>query len=235
MEGLEAHLNLQVERSRDFFWNRIRWELVTSRLPAGPAELVDVGAGPGFLGDYLKQRYPQVSYRYVEPIPGLEAQLVERFGEAANRRGADFGAAGYVTLMDVLEHQRDDRAFMAELADKMAPGATLLLTVPAMPALWSAWDSRLGHHRRYTKRMLSRTLDQLPFEVIEQSYIFPELLPLGLFRRWRMGGRDEENGAEFPVLPRLVNEALYRIAAATTALRRFWPAGTSLFAVLRRS
>jgi hypothetical protein len=226
-----------MERSRDFFWNRVRWELICSRLPAS-GELVDVGAGPGFLGDFLRARRPGIDYRFIEPIEGLERGLEERFGAAANRReSADFGAASSVTLMDVLEHQEDGHRFMAELAAKMAPGATLLLTVPAMPWLWSDWDSMLGHYRRYTKRMLRETVAPLPLEIVEQSYLFPELIPLGLVRRLRMRGGSGEDGAdaEFPQLSRPLNETLYRLGSGTTALRRLWPAGTSLFATLRRT
>lgn len=239
MEALEVHLNRQMERSRDFFWNRVRWELVCSQLPAG-GELVDVGAGPGFLGDFLRQRRPRIEYRFIEPIEGLEHQLEERFGADANRRDSgDFGAASTVTLMDVLEHQEDGREFMAELATKMAPGTTMLLTVPAMPWLWSDWDTMLGHYRRYTKQALLETVMPLPLEIVEQSYLFPELIPLGLLRRLRMRGGSGAGGdaadAEFPELPQALNEALYRIGSATTGLRRLWPAGTSLFAVLRRT
>jgi Methyltransferase domain len=240
MEALEQHLNRQMERSRDFFWNRVRWELVSSKLPAGPAELVDVGAGPGFLGDFLRDRHPQIAYRFVEPIEGLENHLADRFGSDANRRDRDFGEAGYVTLMDVLEHQEDDRAFMADLAAKMAPGSTLLLTVPAMPSLWSGWDSMLGHYRRYTKTMLRETVGPLPFEIVEQAYLFPELLPLGWVRRVRMrsqngAGESADADAEFPELSRPVNETLYRVSSASTAVRRVWPVGTSLFAAMRRT
>lgn len=234
-EELESHLSRQVERSRDFFWNRLRWELILSRLPEAEAELVDVGAGPGFLGDLLGRRRPQIEYRYVEPIEGLERRLCERFGAAANRRDRDFYGAGYVTLMDVLEHQEDDREFIEQLATKMAPGATLLLTVPAMPWLWSRWDDLLGHHRRYTKASLRAVVAPLPFEVIEQAYLFPELIPPGLLRRLSMKGAQSGDGAaEFPDLRPALNESLYRLGCASMAMRRLWPAGTSLFAALRR-
>jgi hypothetical protein len=236
MDALELHLNRQMERSKNFFWNRLRWDLVCSRLPVEHVELVDVGAGPGFLGDFLRERRPLIDYRFVEPIAGLERELEDRFGAGANCGEAGFGAASFVTLMDVLEHQRDDREFMAGLATKMAPGATLLLTVPAMPSLWSDWDSMLGHYRRYTKRALSETVAPLPFEIVEQSYLFPELLPLGWLRRRRMrGGFGPSAGdAEFPDLPRALNETLYQAGRGSLLLRRLWPAGTSLFAILRR-
>lgn len=234
--SLETHLSRQVERSRDFFWNRLRWELILSQLPDGATELVDVGAGPGFLGDLLRRRRPEVEYRYVESIEELERRLAERFGADANRRDRDFADADHVTLMDVLEHQEDDREFMRGLAAKMTPGATLLLTVPAMPWLWSGWDEMLGHHRRYTKAGLRELVAPLPFEIAEQAYLFPELIPLGLVRRWRMSKSGETDGtaAEFPDLPRTLNQGLYGIGRASLAMRRLWPAGTSLFTALRR-
>ncbi|HEY8501394.1 MAG TPA: methyltransferase domain-containing protein [Solirubrobacterales bacterium] len=237
---LESHLQRQLERSQSFFWNRVRWGVVGGYLPQQePFELVDVGAGPGFLGDFLASRYPNAEYRYVEPLESLEQSLVERFGEAGNRRDGDsFGQAQFVTLLDVLEHQEHDRVFLNDLAEKMAPGSLLLLTVPAMPSLWSAWDEMLGHYRRYTKRSLTETARGLPFEVEEVGYLFPELLPLGWVRRVRMNGKgsvDAGASTEFPDLPNWLNTAIYRISKPSSTLRRRWPAGTSVFAALRRS
>ncbi|HWM54465.1 MAG TPA: methyltransferase domain-containing protein [Solirubrobacterales bacterium] len=240
MSTLEEHLNRQAERSRNFFWNRIRWDLVCSRLPATePAELVDVGAGPGFLGDLLATGFPNISYRYIEPLEGLEETLEARFGSEANLRESEtFGEAGFVTLLDVLEHQEDDGLFLRELAAKMAPGSTLILTVPAMPSLWSEWDIVLGHFRRYRKETLLSAVGDSPLEVVELSYLFPELLPLGWLRRARRGTAAEgSNGAdaEFPDLPGWVNGGLYKLGRGSMRMRRRWPAGTSLLAVMRRT
>lgn len=242
MSALEEHLDRQAEKSQGFFWNRLRWELVAEHLPvAGSFDLVDVGAGPGFLGDFLRQSRPAAGYRYIEPIEGLERSLETRFGKNGNLRdAASFGDASHVTLLDVLEHQEDDLAFLADLAAKMAPGATLLLTVPAMPSLWSGWDVALGHYRRYTKAMLRSRVAGLPFAVEEISYLFPELLPLGILRRVQRpagssSGGEDASSAEFPDLPELLNSALYRTGRLSMRWRRRAPAGTSVFASLRRS
>ena len=70
-------------------------------------------------------------------------------------RGASLcGRPGFVTLLDVLEHQEDDAQFIGGLVAKMEPGSVLLLTVPALPKLWSPWDEALGHYRRYTRSSL---------------------------------------------------------------------------------
>src|SRR5215218_219170 len=236
MDPLEQHLSRQAEQSRDFFWNRLRWELIDDHLGSDCKRVVDVGAGPGFLGDFLQRRRPRVEYWFVEPIEDLERQLAARFGAVANRHGRGFEGATHVTLMDVLEHQEHDRAFMADLAARMEPGATLLLTVPAMPWLWSGWDAMLGHYRRYTKAALHEAVDSLPLRIEEESYIFPELIPLGVVRRLRLRGAElDPDEAEFTQLAKPVNEALYRLGKASLAGRRFWPAGTSLFARLRRT
>jgi hypothetical protein len=238
METLEAHLQHQVDRSERFFWNRLRWDLVLEHLPIGePVEVVDVGAGTGFLGDVLQRERPQATYRFVEPIPALQDRLTSRFGAESNAGPLDpFGPGTYVTLLDVLEHQADDRLFMQGLAARMPPLSTLLVTVPALPALWSDWDEALGHHRRYTKGTLRQVISGLPFRVAEMSFLFPELLPLGLIRRIRARGKSglSDGSAEFPDLPGPINETLYLIGKGSLRLRRWWPAGTSLFAVLER-
>jgi SAM-dependent methyltransferase len=238
---LERHLSRQAERSQSFFWNRLRWDLVCEHLPrTGEVELVDVGAGPGFLGDRLRLRHPNVAYRYIEPLAGLEQSLADRFGADANMRDREqYDGAEFVTLLDVLEHQADDRLFLRELAAKMRPGAILLLTVPAMPSLWSDWDVALGHHRRYKKASLLIAIEGLPLEPVEVDYLFPELLPLGWLRRLRMRSSAmeaaAEGEAEFPELPRWLNGTLYGLGRGSMRLRKVWPAGTSLFASLRRS
>ena len=66
---------------------------------------------------------------------------------------------GLVAATDVLEHVADDVAALAQMRRVAAPGARLLLTVPAYAWLWSAEDDRLRHHRRYTLRGLRRVAE----------------------------------------------------------------------------
>ena len=234
MDGLERHLAHQLEHGREFFWHRLRWAVVSAYLPPGGFTLVDVGAGIGLVGEFLRDERPAARYRFVEPIPFLEQELERRYGAEANAKDdARYEGASAVTLLDVLEHQEDDRAFMAELVARLDPGATLLVTVPAGASLWSAWDVALGHHRRYDTAAFRRAIAGLPVGVVELSYLFPELVPLALVRKLRLRRRPAP-GVEFPELPRPLNELLARIGTVSLRLRRRWPVGTSLFAVLRR-
>lgn len=244
MEALESHLTPQLDRSGDFFWHRLRWRAVRRYVPADvPLVVVDVGAGAGLLGEYLAAERPLVEYHFVEPIDSLRRSLEARFGP---QRGAGaeepYPGASLVTLLDVLEHQEDDNRFLRELADKMDRGSRLILTVPALPGLWSRWDESLGHFKRYTRTTLEAATSGLPFRRVETSYLFPEMLPAAFVRRRRRVASRRvakttgaaTDHAAFPDLPPAVNRALYAVGSATQVLRRVLPAGTSLLAVYER-
>lgn len=196
---------------------------------SGAFDVLDVGAGAGFAGEYLRRDCPEARYFFIEPLPTLEARLMERFGRDRSLKTAStFDGVQYVLLMDVLEHIERDHAFIADLVDRMAPGAQLIVTVPALQALWSKWDTLLGHHRRYTKATLRATIDRLPVQVEEVSYIFPELVPAGLIRRLLPEGAAGKGSGEFPDLPGVVNESLYWTGRCSMPLRRLMPFGSSL-------
>jgi 2-polyprenyl-3-methyl-5-hydroxy-6-metoxy-1,4-benzoquinol methylase len=235
MSTLEHHMRHQLEHAQSFFWHRLRWRAVASYLPEHQDfTLLDFGAGTGVLGEFLARERPRATYRFVEPMDFLEAHLEQRWGAAANARDAAAGA-DYVTVLDVMEHQEDDVAFLGEIVAEMKSGSLMLLTVPALQRLWSSWDVSLGHYRRYNKAMLRSVVAELPLQVVELSYLFPEMLAPALLRaRRRPAAEPAEQPSEFPELPRPVNAGLYGVGRATLSVRRIVPAGTSLFAALLR-
>jgi hypothetical protein len=236
-EALEAHLQCQIGHCGRFFWHRLRWKAVRDHLPVrGQFTIVDVGAGAGLLADYLARDRAEATYRFVEPIASLRAMLRERHGARADAGDeARFIGAGYVTLLDVLEHQADDHAFMTDLVAKMEPGSVLIVTVPALQKLWSPWELALGHFRRYDKPTLRRAVEGLPVHMDEISYLFPEMVPFGWWRT-RKGRlqtvKADQGAAQFPELPNAVNDAVYCLGLGSLALRRRWPIGTSLLMAL---
>ncbi len=236
MDALESHLAPQLDHSRDFFWHRLRWRAVRRHVPVGVSlMLVDVGAGAGLLGEYLAAERPRVEYRFVEPIDSLRRGLEARFGaQYGVGAGEPYPDASIVTLLDVLEHQEDDNRFLREIAGKMERGGRLILTVPALPTLWSGWDESLGHVKRYTRATLEAATSGLPFRRVEMGYLFPEMLLAAFVRRRRRATDAATDDAAFPDLPPPVNRALYAIGSATQVARRVLPAGTSMFAVYER-
>ncbi len=229
--ALEGHLTHQLDTARDFFWHRLRWRAVSRTLPRDRAfRLLDVGAGAGFVGAYLAEELPRAEYFFVEPIRSLEERLEQRYGAARNLAAASsWEGIDCLVLLDVLEHQQDDAGFLRLVLSKVPAGARVVLTVPALPLLWSDWDRQLGHHRRYHKASLRSLLAACPLEVDEVSYLFPEMVPPGLLRKRRIA-----TGAEFPQLPRWLNRALYAAGLPSLFLRRLVPFGSSLLAVARK-
>ena len=76
---------------------------------------------------------------------------------------------------------------------------------------------------------MRRVAQRAGFDVLASAYLFPELLPLVALRKLR---RTARNDVDFPSLPRLVDIAAEWLGRITTALRRLWPAGTSVVALL---
>ncbi len=59
-----------------------------------------------------------------------------------------------ILYIDVLEHIADDRAELAEAARRLKPRGYLVVLGPAHQWLFTAFDSAIGHFRRYTAKSL---------------------------------------------------------------------------------
>jgi SAM-dependent methyltransferase len=125
-----------------------------------------VGSGSGELACFLAQRGAEVLAIDVdEASVGFTRRTAARLG-AVLRTGVSTlegfdGAARFdlVVATDVLEHIADDAAAVAKLKGLLAPGGRLLLTVPALPALFGYHDEILGHFRRYSRPGLRRLVE----------------------------------------------------------------------------
>jgi SAM-dependent methyltransferase len=79
---------------------------------------------------------------------------------------------------DVLEHVDDDVAALRELRRVAAPGAVLLVTVPAHPRLWSGHDEALHHRRRYRRAELLARVRRGGWEPVAVTWWNSLLLPV---------------------------------------------------------
>ncbi|HUG91594.1 MAG TPA: class I SAM-dependent methyltransferase [Planctomycetaceae bacterium] len=141
-----------------------------------------------------------------------------------------------VVLLDVLEHLADPVAALGHAARVLEPGGGVIVTVPANPRLYGPWDEQLGHHRRYTSRLLrSQALEaSLRVERVTHwnSFSLPAAAVVRTLERWR----PRREGTEFPRVPGWVNRTLVGCAR----MERWWlerfavPAGLSLVGVLRK-
>lgn len=235
-ESLESHLLHQVAEPRIGFWHEVRARAVLDQVPEGRAvQVLDVGAGAGFLGQILGRERPQARYRFFEPIDSVADALAARYGSGARlRRLEDCGGADVIALLDVVEHLEREADLLDPVLRGAQPGARIVLTAPALSLLWSSWDDQLGHYRRYTRRSLREMLRGFPIELVEVSYLFPELVVPGLVRRLFRKGTDGAD-ADFPVFPPMLDTVLRAVGSFTYSLRRWWPVGSSVVAVGHRT
>ena len=137
-----------------------------------------------------------------------------------------------IVLTDVLEHIGPDRSSIAALSRKLAPGGRLLVTVPAMPWLWSAHDVVHHHHRRYTCVSLRAVIEAGGMRIEKIGYFNMLLFPLAVFLRalkFVAGDRSGDDAMPSPV----VNRALRALFACEKHLigRVRFAFGLSVYAV----
>lgn len=77
-----------------------------------------------------------------------------------------------VLLLDVAEHVENDRPFFEEINGLMKDSARILVTVPAFQRLFSAHDTYMRHHRRYSRKGLCDLMGGTGYKVEKCHYFF---------------------------------------------------------------
>ena len=133
-----------------------------------------------------------------------------------------------IVCVNVLEHIEDDIRALRLFRELVAPtGGQVLIFVPAVQAAYGPLDAALGHHRRYSKRMLRRTFDAAGLDLVALRYTNPVGL-IGWMYNAHVSGATEHTPGQVRLFERLV-------APWALPLDRLVPPpiGLSLFAVGR--
>jgi SAM-dependent methyltransferase len=147
----------------DLFQHARNWKQYWAALlrPYVSGDVLEVGAG---LGANIGHLYnPTVrSMHCLEPDEALADQLRRAAGgrsgitvSAGTVAGLSPGAFDAVLYVDVLEHIEDDKGELARAVELLRPGGALIVLGPAHQALFSPFDTALGHYRRYDRRSLT--------------------------------------------------------------------------------
>jgi SAM-dependent methyltransferase len=161
-----------------------RWILDLIR-PGIRGRVLEIGAGTGNFAAEL--RALGASLTAVEPSVRLGKKLRERVQNVPNVTIIE-GVLSDVTdrgfdaavMLNVLEHIEDEAAVLADVLERLAPGGTLSIWVPAFAFLYSDFDKKVGHFRRYRKPQLVNVVSAAGFTVRSARYVN---LP-GFFAWW---------------------------------------------------
>jgi 2-polyprenyl-3-methyl-5-hydroxy-6-metoxy-1,4-benzoquinol methylase len=168
---------------------------------------LDIGSGQGDLCLAVQELFPRAE------ILGVELSEV---GVAVARQKVPHGQfiqrdlskteelpsgwkhrATAAVCSEVLEHVDDPVAFLAHAAEFLAPGARVVVTVPAGPR--SAFDRHIGHRRHFTPALLDHTAGAAGFQVEKiQASGFPffNLYKLVVILRGKKLIEDVANGPQ---------------------------------------
>ena len=223
----------------EHWWFVARRNIITSLLkrhaPSRPLRILEVGCGTGSNIPMLREFG---SVEAIEPDDHARALAAERTGAPIQGGllpdGVELadGAYDLIVLLDVLEHIPDDVGALQALRSKLAPGGKLVLTVPAMPWLWSAHDVAHHHQRRYTSRKLRQALTDAGFKPKHSGHFNSLLFPLIVGAR-AVGKLTGRAGGDDAMPSRAVNAVLKRVFG----VEKLWvgrvkvPFGVSLAAV----
>jgi len=229
------------------FWFRARNRLIVWALRRYfPAlrTFLEVGCGTGYVlqgvADALPQATLWASEAHVEGLHYAAARVPRATFLQMDARRMPFDREfDVIGAFDVIEHIAEDEAVLGELHRAVKPGGGVVLTVPQHPSLWSEFDVRAHHVRRYTRDDLAQKLARAGFGIVKMTSFVSVLLPLMMLsRRSRhTPAADYDPLAELRI-GRLANAVLECMLDAERQLIRAGcslPCGGSLLAVARRA
>jgi 2-polyprenyl-3-methyl-5-hydroxy-6-metoxy-1,4-benzoquinol methylase len=245
-EDILVHLEPAIRRHP---WWKARAKLLLSLLDrAGVrsgARVLDAGCGWGVTLDALERSGYRasgldISRRALERLDHptrklIEADLVSSL--PANKTNFDA-----VVALDVIEHIDNDRAALKNLCRLTRPGGVAIVSVPALPELYTEFDRVQGHRRRYVPATLTHAFTGSGLTIERMLWWGAWLVPVLRVQRRRSRGRPDMSPlhvyAEYVKVPRWPFSAALRLGFAIDhhrTLRNRTRQGTSLIAVARRA
>lgn len=224
------------------FWFRWRLAALKQALDeAGaatdrPLLALDIGCGSGVLAAQLEN-----ATAWNVDGTDLNMQALERcrarrgrtlYYDVTDERPEMLGRYDVAVLFDILEHLPEPRAIVRSALRHLKAGGTLLVNVPALPLLMSAYDRAAGHLRRYTTRSLETEIGVRGLTTKVLRYWGLSLVPLLVARKAILaGGGPNTIHRGFRPPHAIVNDALVALMRLETKLLHAPRWGTSVLYV----
>ena len=225
----------------DHFWIRRRFDVARKMLRfcnLTGSRVAEVGCGHGLVQRQFEEGYGVAVDGFELNLVSLE-QNASRSGRLLHynvcERRAEFGGLyDLVILFDVLEHIEPQEEFLNAIRFLAKEGGHVLINVPALQGLYSQYDRRAGHLRRYSLPELESVVSAQGFYIQGSTYWGSPLLPFLWMRKQHLRFVCPENVIRRGFDPRskLINRAMYALSILEAIPQRF--CGTSAMLLARK-
>jgi SAM-dependent methyltransferase len=131
--------------------------------------ILEFGAGTGTLAQLFESIYT-IKPICIEIAPALQKILKSKGFETIDSLSKLEKTYMYIYTSNVLEHIDDDLAYLKAIRNCLDKDGKLAIYVPAIPFLFSEFDRRVGHYRRYSKGELVSKVQKAGFKIEECYY-----------------------------------------------------------------
>jgi len=199
--------------------------------------IVEVGCGVGNFTEFVLGREAvlavDIDAECIERVRGRYAGEENLRAVVCDAESGEFSTlasfqADSCVCLNVLEHMRDDRKALSNIASILVPGGAIVLLVPAFARLYGPIDKNLGHYRRYSLRSL-RELSAATGLRVKASYYVNSIGFFGWWANARVFRREAQSEAQIKLFDNFVVPFLSAFESFTRP-----PFGQSLFTVLRK-
>ena len=229
--------------TENHFWIQWRFETLkrlTRHFDLG-SKLFEVGCGNGVVQkqfeSYLEQPVSGCDLNYHAMASSPAGRGQRYLYNVLDQREEWKHEFETVLLLDTLEHIEEPTSFLLAIAAHLRDGGLLVINVPAMPWLFSRYDTVQGHVRRYTLGRLRDELNSAGFEIVTHDYWGANVVPIAAIRKLAVNFTPDEMVLTCGFQPpgpfsEFVLRALMRMELSGLRLPGI---GTSLAAIARKT
>jgi SAM-dependent methyltransferase len=153
------------------------------------ARVLDLGAGHGAITQHFLGNREVTALDLSDSCVAAMRQRFDGRDDVQVIQGdlRDLGGADQfdsIVMINVLEHILDDSGVLSQCARHLDPSGNIVLYVPALNGLYTEWDRKVGHFRRYSIQRLRAVVEEAGLGVLQLRYVNMLAIPA-----WFVTGR----------------------------------------------
>lgn len=158
--------NLEVMKNA-VFYNTFLTKIITDEIQSSDQLIVDFGAGNGNMAKLIERKI-QKKVMCLEPSENMR----KYYNIAPASSISDFKkeSIDFLYSICVFEHIEDEKSVLQDIKSSLKKNGTLFLYLPAFNCLYSSMDKKVGHYRRYTKKMLYLLFPEDEWQIKNMQY-----------------------------------------------------------------